>query len=51
MNKKNNYEQPSAELLVVRFEEAFLQATGLVKSNSFSETANIDDRSSDEDWW
>jgi hypothetical protein len=28
MNKKNNYEQPSAELIVVRFEENFLNSPG-----------------------
>ena len=48
MTQKQFYESPSAELLVVRFEENIMSEVGV---NSFSEpTADIDDQSS-ASWW
>lgn len=51
MNKKTYFEAPSAELIVVRFEENFC-ATGdqVVSNSSFGENADVDDQSN-QNWW
>ena len=51
MHKKQLYEAPDAELLVIRYEENFCQTGGTTNPSTFGDGgADLDDES-DEDWW
>lgn len=51
MKTKSFYEAPSSELLLINFEEAFLQGTGgTTNPSTFVEDVDIDDES-DQNWW